>query len=474
MPPRRSKVRWIGAGVAGLLVVGGVAVAARGPSGPDHPDEWDPRVLPLAEFVEQARGLEFEHPVHVDFLDEDEWAAWGEVDSSDLSDEEVEVLEQTPAVFRALGMAEGDFDLLAAVQDVQTDGTVGFYEFATERISVRGLEMTWQVKATLVHELTHVLQDQHFDIGDRLQIEGRGLTDETALHVVAEGDADRIEGLWADQLPDADRAALEAEMAEGVAGAEADLAHVPGSVVALFGSTYVLGAGFVAVVEADDGQDGIDHAFELPPGPEEHVFDPLSYLQLDEPEDVDLPDVDGEVLDGFDGPFGVVGWYLMLAERTDPATALVTLEGWGGDASRAFVRDGRTCIALRYRGEDEAAAVGLEAVATAWAAAMPIEADAVVGRDGDVVEVTSCDPGADAEVIEGDGRSVDLIGLPAIRAGLAAEVLAGGGDPVQARCFASGFVGQIPYELLVSETTTPEQDDHIELVSASMVETCLL
>ena len=36
--------------------------------GPGHPDEWDPRVADLAAFVEDERGLDFDHPVYVDFL----------------------------------------------------------------------------------------------------------------------------------------------------------------------------------------------------------------------------------------------------------------------------------------------------------------------------------------------------------------------------------------------------------------------
>ena len=35
-----------------------------------HPDAWDPRVTELVAFVETTRGLTFEHPVFVDFLDD--------------------------------------------------------------------------------------------------------------------------------------------------------------------------------------------------------------------------------------------------------------------------------------------------------------------------------------------------------------------------------------------------------------------
>ena len=34
-----------------------------------YPAAWDPRVVDLVSFVEKQRGLNFEHPVFVDFLD---------------------------------------------------------------------------------------------------------------------------------------------------------------------------------------------------------------------------------------------------------------------------------------------------------------------------------------------------------------------------------------------------------------------
>ena len=61
-----------GIAVAGLVV--SALVVVRG-DGIDHPEEWDERVVDLAAFVEQERGLEFERPVTVEFLNDDEYSA---------------------------------------------------------------------------------------------------------------------------------------------------------------------------------------------------------------------------------------------------------------------------------------------------------------------------------------------------------------------------------------------------------------
>jgi len=60
----------------GLVLVAVLAVAAGGliwlnrgrSSGPPHPKQWDPGIVPLVHFVEQNRGLTFHHPVAIDYL----------------------------------------------------------------------------------------------------------------------------------------------------------------------------------------------------------------------------------------------------------------------------------------------------------------------------------------------------------------------------------------------------------------------
>lgn len=459
--------------LGGLVVAGGgAAYVLLGDSGSGHPEQWDARVLRLVEFVERERGLTFEHPVRVDFLDEAEWEEQGAIDEEELSDEDLQLLEHGAGMFRAVGLAEGDLDLLSDVEELGTSGTVGRYQFDDERITVRGDFLSAEVEATLIHELTHVLQDQHFDIGDRLDQLGDGDTTEASLRVLVEGDADRVEGLWVDSLTDAERALLENEQAATGDAAAESLDELPSSLVTFFASDYILGAGFMSVLEAADGTAAIDDAFRSPPGPEEHVFDPLSYLDHDDPATVDLPDVDGEPIADMDGDFGAVSWFLMLAERTDPVAALAAVDGWGGDAYRAYIDGGRTCVALRFVGEDTAAATAMEAVLSTWATAMPGEADPVVELAGDVVNLVTCDPGPEADLLDGTGRSQEAISLVATRSTLATSVLSGGGTTDQARCFSRGLIANLDYALLVSDEATAAQQQQVEQVALEQSTRC--
>ena len=441
-------------------------------SEPDHPDEWDPRVLPIVEFVEAKRFLRFEHPVEIEFLSEEEWREQAKIDEEEILDEDAELLEHGAGLFRAVGLAEGELDLLSDTEELGASGTVGLYVFDDEAIRVRGTELSPKIEATLAHELTHVLQDQHYDIGDRLEAVAEDDTDEESLRVLVEGDADRIEELWVDALPDAEREALDAAREEESTAAGDALSELPASLVTFFASPYILGPGFMDILEAAKGPQGINAAFDEPPGPEEHVSDPLSYLDRDEESDVQPPEVDGELIEDLDGDFGAVSWYLMLAERIDPVTALAAVDGWGGDEFVAYRGGRRTCAALRFVGEDRAATSAMASALAEWSDAMPAEADVTMDVGAEVIDVTTCDPGTGAEVLEATGRSKETISLIAIRSELVSQVLDVGGSTEQARCFSRAIIANLDYGLLVTSEPTPEQKAEIQRVAQEQGAAC--
>jgi hypothetical protein len=151
---------------------------------------------------------------------------------------------------------------------------------------------------------------------------------------------------------------------------------------------------------------------------------------------------------------------------------LAAVDGWGGDSYRAYTDDDRTCVALRFLGEDDAAASAMHAVVTSWVAAMPATADASVELTGDVVDLVTCDPGPDADLLEGTGRSQETISLLATRSALAAEVLDGGGTNEQARCFSRGLIANLGYEILVASEATAEQQQQIQQVATDEAIRC--
>ncbi|MFM2077041.1 MAG: hypothetical protein RJA49_931 [Actinomycetota bacterium] len=241
-----------------MLAAGGVYAYQRWvPGGPPHPDAWDPRVVPIVEFVQQARGLRFEHPIFVDFLTEAQYgAAAGGAASSAVADPDAEVAADASSdLLDAFGLAVRT-NRVAADATIASAATLGYYTPTADRIEVRGDHLTPAVRVVLAHELTHALQAQHFDL------EGRA--GNLVLRAVAEADAMRIEREYEDRLPPKEQAAAVAGNTLDTESA-GQLAKVPWPLVEMTYAPYALGPALVATVFDARGNDGVDLLFRSPP-----------------------------------------------------------------------------------------------------------------------------------------------------------------------------------------------------------------
>lgn len=437
---------------AGVLAAGLVSVALVGPSDlATHPDAWDPRVAALAAFVEEERGLRFENPVFVDFLPEDEFRSEVTASEGDLTVEDRADIEQGVRLLRATGLVTGDFDLLESTNQLSGEGVLAYYDPDRERITVRGTELTVGKQLTLVHELTHALQDQRFDLSRLGMLDTDG--ENVALLTLVEGDAIRTETAWADQLPDVERRALEGESVEEVA--EADISGVPGPLLALFSAPYALGGPLVDAVMEERGRQGIDAALRDPPTSEEHLLDPFTYLDGDEPVPVAAPSIEeGDILVE-SGDFGALTWYLVLAEHLDPRQALGAVDGWGGSSFTTFERGGRTCVRSAFRGDTPIDTDEMAAALDAWVQTVPGNR-ASVSRPEAVVQLETCDPGTDGPAAP-EGGAGDALIYPVTRTYFALNAMQSGAPRPVARCVAAAFVrGFTVEELLTLDTATTD------------------
>ena len=418
------------ASLALLLSSSAAAVVRSGDDPHDYPGRWDARVLDIVAFVEKERGHKFDHPVPVEFLDEATFRKEVTAEESDLEDDDRAELDRVAAVFRALGLLEGEVDLFDEVNTVSGDAVVAFYDFKRERIRVRGTVLDDERRATLAHELTHALQDQVFGIDEEHETDG----EEFAYTALVEGDAIRVENEW----QDAHATDEDADAAEGREVVDELLEKVPAIIVALFGASHALGETFVSVLFATGGIKAIDAAFDEPPRSEEVVIDPFSYLDGDEPHRVQPLDPPGDRAAVDRGDFGALLWYLLLAERLPPDRALAVADGWGGDEYVLVEQDDRTCIRIQYLGDTDADTKAMEDALRDWDRAVP-GSPATIERDGDVVRLDSCDPGAGVHLQVRD-TAVDALVIPLLRAGIAGGLMEGGAPAAAARCAAQRFI----------------------------------
>lgn len=321
-------------------------------------------VLPeLKAFVARERGLAFKKPVEVELLDERAFRARvSEVDEDDRKE-----LAEAQAVLQAMSLLEPGVDLEAVIKSFSEEAILGFYDPESKELVLRGASPTPFVRSVLVHELTHALEDQHFDLNrDELGDEAN-----IGFEALAEGSALRIENLYRRSLSRSDR--REVEKAEQEFGARVS-DDVPEVVQFAFGFPYAYGPDLVDAIVRDGGQARLDAAFADPPVSSEHVLYPRKYLRGEAVRPAPPPKADRRAFD--DGEIGELFLVLMLRAELDDAVAVTAARGWGGDRYVAW-RDGRrTCVRMNFVMDTPRDTAELVAALRQWADARGQGADA--------------------------------------------------------------------------------------------------
>ncbi len=263
---------------------------------------------------------------------------------------------------------------LAEVEERSLASQAGaYYDLATKRFFlVLAPDNDLMLDAVCAHELTHGLQDQHFDLqkflpdGDVLDADHLA-----ARRFVVEGDAtftmfvyavaqldgqmvtpEKVKLLRAqlDQFADMSPAEMLQQNLFGFgAGLEVEhakdsLAETPMTVLVPIFDSYLRGAQLAAIAYDRGGWKAIDRLYREPPESTEQVLHPLTklYPVRDRPRRVTfaaLPAREGvEVMDLV---MGELQWQIYFAQW-NPDRKLVASEGWGGDRVSVIKRpDGR-------------------------------------------------------------------------------------------------------------------------------------
>ncbi|MFV1989398.1 MAG: hypothetical protein ACC652_01500 [Acidimicrobiales bacterium] len=467
-PRRTSTLLQSVAGLVGIVLVAGVVVGGAAwiigrDRGPGNPDAWDERVQEYVRFVESSRGLRFEQPVWVEFLEEEKFRETVTADEDDLSDEEQEGYEHYAGILRSYGLLEGDINLFEQNNELYGDEIVGYYSDETRTLTIRGEEVTTDVKLTIVHELVHALQDQNFDLGLTDELEGEALT---AARALIEGDARAIEIEYLGTLSDDEQQAYFDSFDESNNESATPDQEVPSVLSASLGSSYVLGNGFIDTLRQDGGWARVNAAYSDLPTSMDQLIYPWRYLAGDAVNEVDAPDVDNTD-DSEPEEIGALGWFFILARVMDPPDALLVADGWGGDLAVDFTADDGTCFVDNLTGDDTAATDSFENAVSLWVEVSPEYRS--MSRDGDVLRVEGCDPGTEAK-IAGEDNSEDVLQLPVVRVEVVNGWLESGAPDESAHCAGEWVATQIPLELLIADDFTDDQqaefDGIIEGLSA--------
>jgi hypothetical protein len=399
--------------LAGLTVATLLAAGLAWSQSPSAPT-WPASIAPIAAFVSHDRGLAFLHPVPVHFQSprtfDQQTAAQ---DQPDGASQKAQVLLQATE-FRALGLLGGSVNLVGAQTALDTGSVQAYYDDVKKDIVIRGANLSPGTKVTLAHELTHVLQDQHFNLV-KLDDGSSTADEEFAVTAIEEGDAVVTENDYAASLPVREQREAAAEENAPVAGSTAGGTGTgAGTGTASTGPTgptgnadflgissevpYILGPDFVLLLYNMGGIVMTNRAFEHPPRSELDIVNPSAYLLHQATRVLPPPALGrGERRIGSPGSFGAFETYMTLAGDMDATTALAAADGWGGGSMTQYRHDGVSCTRLDLVGRTAPQSDALARAFTIWAGALrQREAVAVVTRRGETTAVSACDPGRGA------------------------------------------------------------------------------
>ncbi|MFL6194011.1 MAG: hypothetical protein ACJ75H_07560, partial [Thermoanaerobaculia bacterium] len=269
------------------------------------------------------------------------------------------------ASLKAFGLIPETMDLRRYLPELLSSQVAGFYDPEQKYLALvrpaGGGKAREQMKLAedmiLVHELTHALQDQSFDL--RKFQDSDPLSDAgTARTALVEGDATLVmidysaggnieslpgmDSIMAGLLSDPDKLLA---MAPDLPGGK-EMADAPAWIRdnLLFG--YLQGAAFCVNTRRRGGQPLLDHAFKSdPPRSTEQILHPEKWhTRRDDPVEIQLPDLSAE-LPGYrrvaEGVMGEMTVRTLLREGLkDGDRAATAAGGWGGDRFAVYEKAG--------------------------------------------------------------------------------------------------------------------------------------
>lgn len=206
--------------------------------------------------VEYLRNRSFEEEVPVETMTREEYTA-----TMNDSESDPEFNRWNDQVWKALFIVGEDGSSEEAIRNTLSGSVAGFYSPAGDRIVIvvpEGEEVRID-EATLVHELTHAMQDQYHNLSNPRYV-GRTQDADLAVDGIVEGEASYVENRYEDRCEADDWRCLEAPETTGGGGPPANW----GVFITIF-QPYSDGPAYVAEIVEEEGWEGVSRRMESPP-----------------------------------------------------------------------------------------------------------------------------------------------------------------------------------------------------------------
>ena len=270
-------------------------------------------------------------------------------------------IENEGAVYEMLGLVPVGFKYLDSIIRLYTEQLGGYYDPDSDSYVMADWLPDAMQMSIAVHELTHALQDQHFDL-DSMMDEINDPSDVLmARSALVEGDATLVMVEYAretmSQPPLIEEKSVSGVMMQNIAGAmmSASLSKAPPALQAMLIFPYVSGLRFVHALAREQGVDKIDRAFKNPPQSTEEILHPEKYFA--KKRSFSIPELPpppkGATVEPGKAPFedrlGEFVISTLLGTYVSPLEASSGAAGWGGDLLGYFPRKGERYGVLLWR-----------------------------------------------------------------------------------------------------------------------------
>lgn len=308
------------------------------------PEASTPAVIAVVEDqIEKVRELEFEHPVPVEALTQQQLVDQlrKEFDKSFPED----LARRETLSFQTMGLLPAGIDLRAALEDFLSSQVIGFYVPETGKLVFIGSDSPDALeRITLAHELTHALDDQHFDLArtDALAKKCRDEAGEAATAVI-EGSAQLFSLRWAQAnfSPEdiASLADIELPSTEGV----------PPFILKYEEWPYTAGMSFLSRLSSTGGVEAVNDVLRHFPTTTEQILH-ADRFPSDQPTPLDVVDLPASAFpDWKDLDVGEVGeafLSVMLGLQIDQTDAADAAAGWDGGLYRAWSKGSKVAVVM--------------------------------------------------------------------------------------------------------------------------------
>jgi hypothetical protein len=299
-------------------------------SGPVTEVPTPPTIAEVEDQVESVRGLAFDRPVNV------EPVTPAEIDRRLRAYLDAyypkRFFARRSDAWATIGAIPRDVGILEALDAYQQGQVLGYYDSQNEELVYTGdADLDRLEHFVLAHELTHAIDDQHFDLDrlDDLVVRCDDESFQAALGVV-EGSANHFATQVLLRFP---------VTATGSIPSDGSTAEVPPLILELQAYPYTAGQRFVDALADEGGPEAVDRALRMFPTTTEQILHPARYPD-DVAEPVDVPDFAPTFGPGWrDHDVMVVGevWLKALLNlRLDEPAAASAAAGWDGGIYRAW------------------------------------------------------------------------------------------------------------------------------------------